>query len=99
MEYVVLAVFAVFGIAWLVDELCGRNRPARSSRYYPYSESNDEVLPSGYRRSDYHRYGFMHPDIELLGLDQPGAPDPFIAGMITLDILDEDMDGEIDFDW
>jgi hypothetical protein len=54
MEYVVLAVFAVFGIAWLVDELCGRNRPARSSRYYPYSESNDEVLPSGYQRSDYH---------------------------------------------
>jgi hypothetical protein len=41
----------------------------------------------------------MDPDIELLGLDQPGAPDPFIAGMITLDILDEDMDGEIDFDW
>lgn len=99
MECVVLAVFAVFGIAWLVDELRGRNRLVRSSFYYPYADSSDEMLPSGYRRSDYHQYGFMDSDIELLGLDQPGAPEPFIAGMIALDILDDDLDGEIEFDW
>jgi hypothetical protein len=34
------------------------------------------VLPSGYRRSDYHYYGATDDDIESWGLDQPGAPAP-----------------------
>lgn len=57
----------------------------------------NQVLPNGYRRKDYHRYGYSDSDIEFLGLDQPSAPDPFFSGWVMADMADGDLDGEIDF--
>ncbi len=57
----------------------------------------DQVLPNGYRRKDYHNYGYSDFDIEFLGLDQPSAPDPFFSGWVLADMADGDLDGEIDF--
>ena len=39
-------------------------------------DGNDELLLSGYRRSEYHKYGATDEDIDFWGLDQPGAPAP-----------------------
>lgn len=51
-------------------------------------ESNDLLL-SGYRRSEYHRYGVTDEDIEFWGLDQPGAPPPDAVWWAVMDLLDE----------
>jgi len=59
------------------------------------TESSDDLLPSGHRRSEYHRYGATDGDIEFWGLDQPGAPPPDAAGWVVMDLLDEtDADGD-----
>lgn len=69
-----------------------------SSRPAPTTRSNpNQVLPNGYRRKDYHHYGYSDSDIEFLGLDQPSAPDPFFSGWVVADLADGDLDGEIDF--
>lgn len=76
------------------------NLPRTSRLEYPmfdYNNSEDEILPSGYRRSDYHAYGLTDFDIELWGLDQPGAPNPLSSGWVMVDMLDGDFDGNIDF--
>ena len=65
---------------------------ASTARYNP-----NQVLPNGYRRKDYHRYGYSDSDIEFLGLDQPSAPDPFFSGWVMADMAGGDLDGEIDF--
>lgn len=60
-----------------------------------YVSSSSDLLPSGYRRSDYHLYGATDDDIEFWGLDQPGAPPPDVAGWAVMDLLDEmDADGD-----
>ena len=60
-----------------------------------YPSKNDDLLPSGYRRSEYHRYGATDGDIEFWGLDQHGAPPPDVAGWAVWDIMDEmDADGD-----
>ncbi len=59
--------------------------------------SSEERLPNGYTRKDYHDYGFSDFDIEFLGMDQPGAPGPSMAGWVIWDALDGELDGEIDF--
>jgi len=54
-----------------------------------------DLLPSGHRRSEYHRYGATDGDIEFWGLDQPGAPPPDAAGWVVMDMLEEmDADGD-----
>jgi hypothetical protein len=76
------------------------NLPRTSRLEYPtfhYNNLEDEILPSGYRRSDYHAFGLTDFDIELWGLDQPGAPDPLSSGWVIMDMLDGDFDGNIDF--
>ena len=56
-----------------------------------------ELLPNGHSRSEYHNKYFTDQDIVFLGLDQPGAPPPHIAGLEIMDAMDGDYDGEIDF--
>jgi hypothetical protein len=59
------------------------------------SSSSDELLPSGYLRSDYRSYGATDEDIEFWGLDQPGAPPPDVAGWAVMELLEEmDQDGD-----
>ncbi len=63
---------------------------------------DDDLLPSGYRRSEYHDHGAIDDDVEYWGLDQPGAPAPEDAGIAVWDVLDEmdaDGDGFIDDPW
>lgn len=74
----------------------GKQPPARV-RTRRLSTNPNQVLPNGYRRRDYHRYGYSDFDIEFLGLDQPSAPDPFFSGWAMADMADGDLDGEIDF--
>ena len=50
---------------------------------------DDELLPSGYTRRQYKEYGATDGDIEYWGLDQPGAPDPKVAGWIAWDVADQ----------
>lgn len=63
------------------------------------SSEDDDLLPSDYSRSEYHRYGATDDDIKFWGLDQPGAPPPDAAGWVIwgmMDEMDADGDGFID---
>ena len=60
-------------------------------------EPTVDQFPNGYTREDYHRHGFTDFDIEYWGLDQPGAPEPTMAGWVIWDMADGDFDGEIEF--
>ena len=69
-------------------------RPSLWSLTIP-GEEDDDMLPSGYRRSDYRLYGATDDDIDFWGLDHPGAPPPQAAGWAVWDALDElDADGD-----
>ena len=52
-------------------------------------DKSDELLPSGYWRSEYHSCGFTDEDIEFWGLDQPGAPPPDAVWWAVMELLDE----------
>ena len=59
------------------------------------SSDDDDLLPSGYRRSEYREYGATDDDIQFWGLDQPGAPPPSAAGWAAWDVMDAmDADGD-----
>ncbi len=60
-------------------------------------QSSEKRLPNGSTRKDYYNHGFTDFDIEYWGMDQPGAPDPSMAGWVIWDALDGELDGEIDF--
>jgi len=57
-------------------------------RFLP-KNARDDRLPSGYRRSDYYRYGITDDDIAFWGLDQPGAPPPDAVWRAVMDVLEE----------
>lgn len=57
-------------------------------RFSP-KNARDDQLPSGYRRSDYYRYGITDDDITFWGLDQPGAPPPDAVWRAVVDVLEE----------
>jgi len=61
------------------------------------NENSDDILPNGHLLGEYYQKGFSDQDIEYWGLDQPGAPDPNVAGWEIMDAMDGDYDGEIDF--
>ena len=67
--------------------------------YNPFNSKDNDRLPNGYNKSDYYRYGFSDADIELWGMDQPSAPEPYLAWLASLDMADGDMDGNFDFEW
>ena len=52
-------------------------------------DRDDEPLPSGYTRREYKEYGATDGDIEYWGFDEPGAPDPKVAGWIAWDVADQ----------
>ncbi len=54
-----------------------------------------DPLPNGYQRQDYYAYGINDADIEYWGLDQPGAPEPFAAGIAIADITDDKEMGKL----
>jgi hypothetical protein len=56
----------------------------------------EEILPNGYYRKDYYDVGFSDGDIECWGLDQPGAPNPDMAGFSISDMQDGSIDGNLD---
>lgn len=62
-----------------------------------FDNNDDEMLTNGYRRSEYHQYGYTDYDISLWGLDQPAAPSPSMAGAVIMDMLDGDLDGHFGF--
>ena len=64
---------------------------------YGSYQNPSEILPSGFTRAEYHEWGISDTDIELWGLDQPGAPSPFSAGFVIGDLLDGDFDDFPDF--
>ena len=92
-------IIGIFGFIVLVAALSNRKGgSARSyTSYTPYDP--DEILPNGYRRSDYYAYGWSDMEIECWGLDTPAAPDPWVAGFVVWDMLDGDIDGEFDTDF
>ena len=56
--------------------------------YYPDpQQATDDIFPNGYSRQDYYDNG-MHDDaIAELGLDQPSASAPGIAGIVLADLI------------
>jgi len=56
-----------------------------------------EVLPNDYRRRKYYQQGYSDFDIEFWSLDQSGAPSPEAAGWVLMDLMDDDLGGEIEF--
>jgi len=52
-------------------------------------DGQEETLPNGFRRSDYHEYGISDGDIDFFGLDKPGAPPPSAAGWAVEDMIEE----------
>ena len=61
-------------------------RPTYSSFPDP-QPAKDDILPNGYSRQDYHDYGMYDDAIAELGLDQPSAPAPGIAGIVLADLI------------
>jgi len=86
----------IFGIAWILDKFRGNSKSYHLPRQHSKNSSSNDVLPSGYTRNDYKNYGFTDFDIEFLGLDQPGAPEPPVAGWVLLDLIDGELDGEFE---
>ena len=71
-----------------------------SRKYTKHIQSHlqhKNTLPNGYKRQDYYNQGYTDTDIEYWGLDQPGAPEPEVAGFVIADMMDGDFDGDIDF--
>lgn len=48
-------------------------------------EPKDDIFPYGYNRQDYYDNGMNDSAIDYLGLNQPGAPAPGIAGIVLSD--------------
>ena len=94
-----IAVIFMIGVIGLVAWLISRvdKSESNSTSYYNSSDSSDKLLPNGYTRGDYHERSFSDADIDVWGLDMPGAPDPDSAGWVVMDMADGDFDGEIDF--
>ena len=100
--FIIMFVFLVLEIAWVIEKINGKrgNKNQHTSSftntYQPLSQENN-TLPNGHTRQEYYNYGYSDEDIELWGLDQPGAPDPNVSGVIIADMMDGDLDGNSDF--
>ena len=69
----------------------------RKPTRFDANSQDENSLPNGYTRQDYYDYGYSDFDIEYWGLDQPGAPRPPASGFVIADIMDDDLDGDVDF--
>jgi len=104
--FIVLLVVFIAGIAWIIEQIQramgSKNRKKRyyshHSSYNPQSNNQSQkLLPNGYTKQEYYKYGYSDFDIEYWGLDQPSAPSPETSGFIIADMMDGDFDGDIDF--
>lgn len=66
-----------------------RHDPRDPSNQFLHGDEGDDLLASGYSRSEYRSYGITDEDIEFWGLDQPGAPPPDAVWWAVMDLLDE----------
>ncbi len=61
-------------------------RPTYS--YFPNpQQAKYDIFPNGYSRQDYYDNGMFDDAIAELGLDQPSAPAPGIAGIVLADLI------------
>ncbi len=93
---ILLLILAITVIALLIDKVRGSTTSVRTFYHLPQSDSGDDILPNGFRRSDYREFGLTDFDIEYWGLDQPNAPEPLLSGLIIWDLFVGDFDGDID---
>ena len=94
---VLLFILFIFCFAWFLENVRGNGKSQHTPSHHVTLGPSNERLPNGYTRSDYRNYGMTDFDIEFWGLDQPGAPEPPMAGWMIWDMLDGELDGEIDF--
>lgn len=52
-----------------------------------HDQTKDDIFPNGYTRKDYYDNGMYDDAIAELGLDQPSAPAPGIAGIVLADLI------------
>ena len=109
--FYIVGATLVLSFLWLIvviwryqAEYPSKNRPTRR-RFHHNSISHaglldqnkgEEILENGYRRQEYYDYGYTDTDIELWGMDEPGAPDPFFGGFVIADMADGKLDGNFD---
>ena len=76
--------------AYFLKDLLNEGSPSVAEDYSIDSpDEEDDLLLSGYRRSEYHKYGATDEDIDFWGLDQPGAPAPEERRWAVWDQADE----------
>ena len=79
-------------VVWLVTLINKKSSTTSSSSISFTPPAPEGVLPNGYTRRDYHAAGIPNSAVDLWGLDQPHAPDPFSAGFVIVDISDGKFD-------
>jgi hypothetical protein len=90
-------MFFLIVIGTLIGKSNQRKGRSNFSSEYFSQINEDRHFPNSYSASDYHEYGIYDSDIEMWGLDQPGAPDPASSGFVIMDMLDGDIDGDFNF--
>jgi hypothetical protein len=55
-------------------------------------QAKKDILPNGFSRQDYYDHGADDSAIDYFGLDEPGAPEPGIAGIVLMDLFEGDDD-------
>ncbi len=66
-----------------------------SSRASSPTSASSEVFANGYSRQDYHTHGMNDDAIDYMGLDQPSAPAPGIAGVVMGDMFNRHGGGKM----
>ena len=69
-------------------------KTAPSSGVSSPGSARSKVFPNGYSRQDYHDYGMNDDAIDYMGMDQPGAPAPGIAGVVMGDMFNRHAGGK-----
>lgn len=105
MDVILLVlILIIFGTRWIIKTILetlesthkNLEEDSYSSRSsYDVDHPNNNTLPNGYTRQDYHAQGFSDADIACWGLDQPAAPNPEASGLVVLDMIDGKLDGHI----
>lgn len=105
MEGFLLVFFLIiFGTRWIIKTILETLKSSqknsgyssnRNRSSYFIDRADNNTLPNGYTRQDYHAHGFSDADIACFGLDQPSAPNPEASGLVVMDMIDGKLDGHI----
>jgi hypothetical protein len=93
----IISIIGIMFIVWLVKKISNKTSPSSTSFSLSSPPSPDDTLLNGYTLRDYHQVGIPDSAIDLWGLDQPHAPDPYSSGFIIGDIADGKFDGKYNF--